>query len=297
MHTTVLLHETIEGLALKKGEVVLDLTLGDGGHAYQACRDVGAEGRVVGIDQDMAAIDRASKRLTEAPCSFTAIQANFRTIDHVLTDLELPQVDKIIADLGLRTGHLEESGRGFTFKDDQPLLMTFDSSPGEDVLTAYEIVNTWSEDELTEIIRDYGEERFARKIAQAIVTMRKEEKIATTGRLVEAIEQGVPKKAGRGRLPIATKTFQAIRMATNDEVGALEEMLEKAAQVLAPKGRIAIITFHSIEDRIVKHTFKALQDKGGWTIITKRPILPSKEEREENSRSRSAKLRIIEKTV
>jgi 16S rRNA (cytosine1402-N4)-methyltransferase len=295
MHTSVLLNETIDGLELHEGETVLDMTLGDGGHSYEICQAIGEGGTLIGFDQDQAAIDRATKKVSEAVCTFITTKNNFRNLDTVLSELEIDGVDKFVFDLGLRTGHLEESGRGFTFREDQPLLMTFDSAPGDDVLTAYEVVNTWSEDELTETIKEYGEERFARRIAHNIVVSRKEKYIGTTGELVAVIEASIPKAAQRGRLHPATKTFQAIRMAVNDELGALEEALEKACSVLRSGGRIAVISFHGLEDRLVKHFFKHYAETGTYTLITKKPIVPTEAERVANPRSRSAKLRIIQK--
>ncbi len=295
MHTTVLLHETIDGLALAEGDVVFDLTLGDGGHAAAACRAVGASGTVVGIDADEAAIRRATQKLSAEPCRFLSARENFRNIDEVARQHKVGAINKIIMDLGLRTGHLEESGRGFSFKKDEPLLMTFDSAPGEGVLTAYEVVNTWSEQDLTDIIREYGEERFARPIAQAIVAERGKKRVGTTAHLAEIVESAVPAWYRRARLHPATKTFQAIRMAVNDELPALQEALEKGVALLAREGRIAVISFHSLEDRVVKNFFRTQEKEGGYRQITKKPIVPSRGEVARNPRSRSAKLRILEK--
>lgn len=294
-HIPVLLNETISGLKIKKGDVVVDGTLGDGGHALPICNLVGNRGKVIGIDADAVAIKRAQEKLNSAQCSFIVIRGNFRNIDTILKKEKIRSVDKIVFDLGLRSGHLEESGRGFSFRREEPLLMTFDSSPKKETLTAYEIVNSWSKDDLTRILREYGEERYARRIAATIVVERKINTIGTTTDLLRILEKSIPKRFQGGRLHFATKTFQALRIATNDEIEALKETLEKSSLLIAPSGRIAVISFHSIEDRVVKRFFKEKEKNGGFIVITKKPIIPSKVEIQENSRSRSAKLRIIEK--
>lgn len=296
MHVPVLLKETILGLDLKEGDVVLDGTVGDGGHAREVCQLIGEKGMVIGLDQDKAALSRAREKLQKGPCSSVVEKLNFRNFDIILKKLEIAKVDKILLDLGLRTGHLEESGRGFSFKHDEPLLMTFDSSPSEEVLTAYEIVNTWSKEDLAEIIKEYGEERFAWKIAEGIVMARKVKLIGTTGELVSVLEGSLPDYAKRGRLHFATKTFQALRIATNDEIGALKEVLEKGVRYLTSGGRIAIISFHSLEDRIVKRFFKEKSKEEDFLLITKKPIIAGSDEVGDNPRARSAKLRILEKS-
>jgi len=294
-HIPVLLNEVIEALDSKGGDVVVDGTLGEGGHSLAICTILGEKGRVIGIDQDEVAIEKAQEKLKGALCLFSAVKGNFRDLDTILQDKEIKEVDGIFLDLGLRSAHLEESGRGFSFRKDEPLMMTFGSPQEEGILTAYEIINSWSEDDLAHIIKEYGDERFARRIAQKIVERRKTAPIGTTAELVEVVSESIPKILQRGRLHFATKTFQAIRIAVNDEIGALKEVLEKACVALVPGGKLVVISFHSLEDRTVKHFFKYKEDNAKFSIITKRPITPTKEEINSNPRARSAKLRALKK--
>lgn len=295
MHTPVLLKEVIDGLEIKKGDIVLDGTLGDGGHSVLICDAIGSEGRLIGIDQDEVAIARAKERLKDRACRFDFKKDNFKNLEKVLKEFDVESVDKVFLDLGLRSGHLEESGRGFSFKKDEPLLMTFNSSPDDNTLTAYEIINTWDEDSLLKIIKEYGEERFARNIAKNIVQSRKENLISTTYDLVKIIKESIPNKFQKGRLHFATKTFQALRIAVNDEIEVLKDGLESAVKVLNTGGVLAVITFHSLEDRVVKHFFREKGREEEFINITKKPIVPSDKEIKENPRSRSAKLRILKK--
>lgn len=293
MHVPVLLHEVINGLNLKEGDIVIDGTLGDGGHAEAICCAIGKSGILIGLDEDEQALHTVERRLAPCPCSSRAISGNFRNLDIILGGLKILRVKAILFDLGLRRGQLEESGRGFSFRRNEPLLMTFSSASAETHLTAYEIVNRWKENDLATILKEYGEERFAREIARGIVEARKIAKINTTEDLVHIIQKNTPAFYKRGKKHIARKTFQALRIATNDELEALKEGIAKACEVLTPGGRFAIITFHSIEDRIVKCLFR--EQAGRFILITKRPILPTGEEMARNPLSRSAKLRIIEK--
>lgn len=295
IHISVLLKETIDGLDIKPGEIVVDATLGGGGHTAEICTRFGHSVKIIGLDQDAGALAKAEARLKDMKCDFTAQMTNFRDIDKVLADLKISSVDKILADLGLSTFQLDEFERGFSFQKDQPLLMTFKTDPTSDDVTATEIVNTWSEESITDILWGYGEEKYSRKIAKAIVESRSVKKIETTTELVEIIRNAVPKIYLRQRTHFATRTFQALRIATNDELRTLSTFLEKAYQYLKPGGRIAIITFHSLEDRIVKRFFKEKQNEEQGRLINKKPIIPTDEEINENKRSRSAKLRIIEK--
>jgi len=299
MHKSVLLQEVITGLQPKEGEIVLDATVGDGGHAAALCQIVGVDGAVYGLDEDRDAIHVARGVLQTGPCFSRVEKENFKNLDLFLGRVGVNTVDKILFDLGLRSEQLSPQtgrlGRGFSFRNDEPLLMTFDSSVAEGALTAYEIVNTWNEDELTRILRDYGEERFARRIAKGIVEARKKERIKTTLQLVEIIQKSVPKLYQKGRQHVARKTFQAIRISVNDELQNLERGLQKAITYLSPDGRVAVITFHSLEDRIVKHFFKEMEKQGGFEIITKKPIVPTRQECLNNPRARSAKLRILAK--
>jgi 16S rRNA (cytosine1402-N4)-methyltransferase len=291
VHTSVLLHESIEGLNLHPGSVYFDGTLGSAGHAFAAC-EKGAQ--VIGVDQDEDALARAESRL-QSTCTFTLVKDNYRNIDHVLAALTIDRVDAIMLDLGLSSDQFETSGRGFTFKNDEPLLMTFAKNVTDETLTAKEIVNHWEEESIADIIYGYGEERYARRIAKKIVERRHIKPIETTFELVDIIKEATPWIYHKGRIHPATRTFQALRITVNDEIGSLKEGLEKGFERLKKGGRMAVISFHSIEDRIVKHFYKKLADEEKGLIHTKKPITPSDEEIQTNPRARSAKLRIIEK--
>ncbi len=291
-HTTVLLHEAVDGLNLKPGSVFVDATLNAGGHSDLVLSRLDGNVRVIGIDIDADAIARAKANITTPNATF--FQENFRNLDRVLDQAGVASVDGVIFDLGLSSDQIEGSGRGFSFKTDEPLLMTMKKDPTSTDITAREIVNTWAEDSLADIIFGYGEDRFARRIAKAIVTARELKPIETAGDLAEIVARAVP-KFGFKKIDPATKTFQAIRIAVNDELGALKEALPKAFARLNPGGRISIISFHSLEDRIVKRFFKEKAEAGEARLINKKPITPSPQEIAENPRSRSAKLRIIEK--
>lgn len=296
-HIPVLLHESIEGLDLKEGDRVFEGTVGLGGHSEEIAKRIGASGVYIGTDEDEVVLTLAEKRLASYPLTKRFYRENFRNLDRVLDDAGYPQVDKMLFDIGLSNLQLEESGRGFSFKRDEPLLMTFHVAPRANAFTAREIVNTWEEGSLEDILKGYGEERFARRIAQAIVLAREQKPIETTGELAEIVASAIPRFARHGKTHPATKTFQAIRIAVNDELGALREGLMKGFTRLAPGGRIAVITFHSLEDRIVKIFFKERSTEGFATLITKKPLTPSEEEIARNPKSRSAKLRIVEKTA
>ena len=291
-HTTVLLHESVDGLNLKHGSVFVDATLNAGGHSQLVLETLDGNVRVIGIDVDADAIERAKAKIITPNATF--FQENFRNIDKVLDQAGVAHVDGILFDLGLSSDQIEESGRGFSFKSDEPLLMTMKKSPESTEVTAHEIVNTWAEDSIADIIYGYGEDRFARRIAKAIVTARAVKPIETSQQLSDIVSSAVP-KFGFKKINPATKTFQAIRIAVNDELGAIKEALPKAFDRLNPGGRMALISFHSLEDRIVKRFFKEKSEAGEGRLINKKPITPSPQEIAENPRSRSAKLRIIEK--
>jgi len=300
-HVSVLLQEVINGLDVQARETVLDATLGGGGHAQLLLQRVGASGTVIAIDADNAALIRSREHLEHTAKHYGATlfleQSNFRYIHEVLKKIGITEVHKVLFDLGLSSQEIEESGRGFSFKRNEPLLMTFSNELRADELTAQEIVNTWDEENIAIIIKSYGEERYARRIARAIIEVRQHKTIETTFDLVEIIINATPHSYHHMKIHPATRTFQALRMTVNDEVGALKDGLLHAFEALVPDGRIAVISFHSIEDRIVKHFFKQLIVDGKAGQITKKPIIPTVEEIEENPRSRSAKLRIISKTV
>lgn len=291
LHKPVLLKESIEGLQLKPGATVFEGTVGLGGHSEAICREIGAKGLFIGTDADSDSLALAEQRLDNLSCKKVFVCDNFRNIDTVLDNAGIETVDAILLDIGLSSRQLEVAPRGFSFLRDEPLLMTFNST-GEG-LTAREIVNEWAEESIADIIYGYGEEHAARMIAHAIVEARSRKPIETSSELAEIIKQGVPSKLRFGRIHPATKSFQALRIAVNDELGALREGLTKGFERLVPGGRMAVISFHSLEDRIVKDFFRERTKEGLATLLTKKPITAGEEELKENPRARSAKLRII----
>ena len=295
IHKTVLLNETIDGLNLSDGATVLDATFGGGGHSVEICRRY-RKVKIIAIDQDKSVWEKAKSKFRDCDCEITFINKNFADLGG------LENIDGIIFDLGLSSDQLENSSRGFTFLKNEPLLMTMKENPGEEDLTAKDIVNAWSEKSLADILYGYGEEKYRGRIASGIVESRKKKKIETTFDLVNIIEHAVPASYRKGKLHFATRTFQALRIAVNDELGTLEKGLEQGFKFLKNEGRMCVISFHSLEDRIVK---KFYSTKGGSAsggkenrvarIITKKPIIASSEELKINIRARSAKLRILEK--
>lgn len=290
-HISVLLHESIDGLDLHLGDVVFEGTVGLGGHSRALCERIGAKGFFIGTDADRESLTLAEERLRDMPCRKLFVCDNFRNIERVLENAKVQTVNAILLDIGLSSRQLDAVPRGFSFQRDEPLLMTFRSSG--DGLTAREIVNEWAEESIADIVYGYGEERFARRIARAIVEARELKSIETSGALAEIVRNAVPVFARHGKTHSATKTFQALRIAVNDELGALREGLAKGFERLAPQGRMAVISFHSLEDRIVKEFFRERAKEGAATIVTKKPVAPSFEEIKQNPRARSAKLRII----
>lgn len=294
-HVPVLLQESIEGLNLKAGAVVVDATLGAGGHSSAIARMFGDKVRIFGFDLDASAIKLAEESVKDAGGSLAPVHANFRRMVECLAEKGVTKIDGALFDLGISSMEIGESGRGFSFMYDEPLLMTLENPITEETLTARDVVNSLPEKELADIIYKYGEERFSRQIAKVISVMRRRKKIETSGELAAIVADSVPGSYKNGRINPATKTFQALRIYVNDELGAVDEGIRGAWSLLKPGGRLAVITFHSLEDRIVKNLFKELsKDKG--ILITKKPIPPSRTEVIANRRSRSAKLRIIEKT-
>jgi 16S rRNA (cytosine1402-N4)-methyltransferase len=306
-HVSVLLGETIENLNIKANGIYVDGTLGGGGHSSQICESLGSEGILIGIDQDQDALHAAKKRLEKYENKKIFVHNNFSNIKNVLSELNMNGVDGLVLDLGVSSYQLDESSRGFSYMQDAPLDMRMDRTKN---FTASDIVNGYSEEELTRIIKIYGEERWAKRIAQFIVKERSEKSIDTTGKLVEIIKKAIPAAARRDGPHPAKRTFQAIRIEVNNELGIIEQTIRDISERLNPGGRICIITFHSLEDRIVKNTFKDLSTAckcppelpicqcGGKAVlkrITKKPIVPSDKELELNPRSRSAKLRVAEK--
>lgn len=306
-HKSVLLKETVEGLGIRPDGIYVDGTLGGGGHAYEVCRRLNSKGSFIGIDQDAAAIEAASARLLGFGEKVTVIRSNYCDMKPRLHELGIDKVDGIILDLGVSSYQLDTAERGFSYRTDAPLDMRMDTRQEK---TAKDIVNGYSETDLFHMIRDYGEDRFAKNIAKHIVAAREKGPIETTGQLAEIIRQSIPMKIQKTGGHPAKRTFQAIRIELNRELEVLENSLDDMIDMLNPGGRLCIITFHSLEDKIVKANFRRNENpctcpssfpvcvcgkvsKG--RVITKKPILPSEEEMEENSRSKSAKLRIFER--
>lgn len=305
-HISVLLDECIENLNIKPDGIYLDGTLGLGGHSYQIASRL-ETGRLICIDRDETAIERSSRRLAPFADRITYVHGNFSDAAEILDRLGIVSVDGMLFDLGVSSPQLDEIQRGFSYMGDAPLDMRMDGSAG---LTAYEVVNTWPEERLNRILWDYGEERYARRITAAILAHRAEKPITTTLELVDIIKGAMPAPALREKQHPAKRTFQAIRIAVNDELGAISAMMETAPDKLKKGGRLCVISFHSLEDRIVKSGINAREN--GCTCpreapictcgfvqtlksVTRKPILPSEEEIEKNPRSRSAKLRVAER--
>lgn len=294
-HKSVLLNEAIKGLNLKLGDMFFDGTLGGGGHSLKICEIFGGTVKIIGVDRERRAVQEVIKKFENLKCDFRFQIDSFRNIDKVLDNLDIKEVNGILLDLGLSSDQIEESSRGFTFQKDEPLIMTFSSESGNGLITAQTILNEWSEETLADILFGYADERYARRIAGNIIKARRIKLIEKTFELVEIIKSAVPIGYQKSRMHFATKTFQAIRIAVNDEIEALKEGLVKGYEKLATGGRIAVISFHSGEDRVVKTFFKEKKAVGGGFIVTKKPIIASREELAENPRARSAKLRIFEK--
>ena len=306
-HISVLLDETIDGLDIKPDGIYVDGTLGGGGHSYEILRRLSPKGRLIGIDQDGEALKAAGERLKKFENQITLVRSNYCEIDKVLKELNVEKVDGILLDIGVSSYQLGNLERGFSYKSDAPLDMRMDT---RQELTAADVVNTYSENELFKIIKDYGEDKFAKNIAKHIVLARKEKPLETTKELSEVIKRAIPMKVqAKGGHP-AKKTFQAIRIEVNQELTVLKESIDKMIDLLKPNGRICIITFHSLEDRIVKTKFRENENpctcppnfpvcvcgkKSKGKVITRKPIIPSEDEIEENKRAKSSKLRIFER--
>lgn len=293
VHKTVLLKETIDGLNLSPGSFVLDCTFGGGGHSLEVLHRHPTT-KVIAMDQDDSVWKKSEEKFKDLEDRITFVRGNFKDINNFVS---FP-VEGIIFDLGLSSDQLENSGRGFSFMKDEPLLMTMKENPLPEDVTAHDVVNTWEEKNLADIIFGYGEEKYSRRIAKAIVDARQKKEIKTTFDLVKIIEDAVPAIYRRGRLHFATRTFQALRIAVNDELGVLQKGLESGFSLLKKNGRMAVISFHSLEDRIVKKFYKEKEKEkeGKAKLVNKKIILATKEEIKNNPRSRSAKLRILEKS-
>lgn len=295
IHKTVLLHQAIDGLDIKNGDIFVDGTLGGGGHSEEVAKRFGDSVVMIGIDLDPEAISRATARLSSLNSNVKYLQGSFRNIDTLLNSVGVTKVNKILLDIGLSSNQFEDSGRGFSFQKDEPLIMSFKKELKPEDLTAKEIVNTWELENIATILSAYGEEQFSWKIAKAIVARREIKPIETTTDLVEIIKIATPKWYHHKKIHPATKTFQALRITVNDEIESLKDGVIKGFELLEKDGRLAVISFHSIEDRIVKNFYKEKVDEGVGKILTKKPIIPTETEIKENPRSRSAKLRIIQK--
>lgn len=294
IHKSVLLKEMVDGLDIHKGDVIVDCTLNTGGHSEYALENYKGI-KVIGIDADSGAIKKAEKRLSKFGKSFEAYKSNFRNLDKVLDKAKVGEVDGFMFDLGWSSDQLEISGRGFSFQRDEPLQMSYDADENE--VTAETVVNEWSEETLKSILKGFGEESFSGRIARAIVEARQIAPIKTTEQLKEIVWNAVPGFIRNKKTHPATRTFQAVRIAVNDEFGALSEGLDKAFERLRVGKRMAVISFHSLEDRIVKVWAKGLVAEEKAILINKKPIVSGEDELKENPRARSAKLRIIEKIV
>lgn len=299
LHKSVLLQEAIDGLSLEEGDVYLDVTVGSGGHMEEVWKRMKNKVVLCGIDADEMSISIAKERLDLLGAKPKLSVLNFRSIEKAADILGVPRPNKILFDLGWSSdqflGEEEQGGRGFSFQKDEPLIMTFKAHASEEDTTAYDVVNNWSEESIADVIYGYGEERYARKIAKKIVEKRQEKPIKTSKELAEIVKSAVPIFYRVGRIHPATRTFQAIRIAVNDELEALREGLRKGFEILPYGGIMAVISFHSLEDRIVKHFFRGVAEENKGEIINKKPITPSEEEIKNNPRSRSAKLRILKK--
>ena len=306
-HRPVLLDECIEGLNIRPDGIYLDGTLGRAGHSREIARRLSGSGRLICVDRDQAALDAAQERLGEWMDRVTLVHSNFDRVDEILDGLGLRGADGMLFDLGVSSPQLDDGSRGFSYMADAPLDMRMDQG---DSLTAAQVVNTWSQGELKRILEQYGEERYAPAIAAAIVRRRADKPIGTTLELVEVVKEAMPARARKEKQHPAKRTFQAIRIAVNDELGSVERMLRQAVPALNPGGRLAVITFHSLEDRIVKTGLADFAKgcicppdfpvcvcgrKPQVRLVNKKPILPSEQEIQENPRARSAKLRVAEK--
>lgn len=309
VHKSVLLNETVDSLNVKPDGIYVDGTLGGGGHAYEVCKRLGEHGRFIGIDQDAEAIEAAGLRLSEFGDKVTIVRSNYVDIENILKSLNIQLVNGIMLDLGVSSHQLDTVSRGFSYKEDAPLDMRMDV---RNEMTAKDIVNEYSEMDLYRVIRDYGEDKFAKNIAKHICIARKEKEIETTNELTEIIKAAIPMKIRMNGGHPAKKTFQAIRIELNKELDVLNNSIDTMINLLDNEGRLSIITFHSLEDRIVKTRFRNNENpctcppdfpicvcgnKSKGKVITRKPIVPEDQELEENRRSKSSKLRVFERRI
>ena len=291
-HVSVLLQAVLEVLDIQEHHTVLDGTLGGGGHAAAFAQRLSADGHLIGTDVDSEAVARARARLARVAPRVTLMHGNFRNLTALLSAYGIEEkLDRAFFDLGWSSDQLESAGRGLSFMRDEPLSMRLSDTDDPDALTAAEIVNTWQEESIADILYGWGGERFARRIARAIVARRATQAFATTLELRDTVVDAVPARFRHGKRHPATKTFQALRIAVNDELGALKDVLEALPAVCASGARVAFLSFHSLEDTLVKHTLRAWERDALGTVLTKKPLTPAQEELGQNSRARSAKLR------
>ncbi len=293
VHVSVLLDETVKGLNLSPGKIVVDGTLGGGGHAIEIARRVGASGMVVGIDRDSRALDRVDRRVADLNenLQVKTFFANYCDFDAALERVGVEQVDGFVLDLGLSSDQLADRSRGFSFDSDGDLDLRFDTTEG---VPAFELLNRWKVEQIADVIYKYGEERMSRRIAREVVERRAEKPLRSAKEVAEICRRCDPTPPWNRRIDPATRTFQALRIAVNDELGSLETFLKKFSKYLRPGGRAAIISFHSLEDRLVKNYFRDAED---LKVVTRKPIVATEDELARNPRSRSAKLRIAEKVL
>jgi 16S rRNA (cytosine1402-N4)-methyltransferase len=307
-HISVFGEEAVDALQPKPGGVYVDCTLGGAGHSVRILAQSAPDGRLIGIDQDPKALEHAREVLQPFAGRFTLVHSNFRHLRRIVqTDLSLPGVDGVLFDLGVSSPQLDEGERGFSYKQDAPLDMRMDPTQP---FSAYDLLNTWSEEEIARILWEYGEERFARRIASFIIKERNRAPLKTTGQLVDIVKAAIPAAARREGPHPAKRTFQAVRIAVNDELNVFAEAVRDAVEILNPGGRVAVITFHSLEDRIAKQTFQELakdcicppelplcqcDHRAKIRLLTRKPLVPSAEEVARNPRARSAKLRVAER--
>lgn len=289
-HKSVMVREVVTLLAPRNGSIVVDATAGQGGHSEALLKKAAI--RLIALDADPTAVEATKSRLQHYSKHVAIVNSNFSHIEDVLKEAGIEHVDAVLFDLGWRQEQLFQ-GRGFTFQQDEPLIMSYGEEPASGFV-ASQILNTWTEKAIADVLFGYGEERYAKRIARAVVARRELKPIETTLEFVEIIKDAVPPHYRHGKLHVATRSFQALRIAVNDELGVIDKGVRQAWKYLAPQGRIAVISFHSTEDRVVKRLFLELAKKHG-TIITKKPLTPSQEELTHNPRSRSAKLRGIQK--
>lgn len=293
-HTTVLLHEAVQGLRLSPDALVVDATGGAGGHSARILEEISGRGSLIIFESDPSAARKLSERFLPYGQKVRVVCTNFRHIVSALRELSIETVDAVLADLGWHSDQFETGEKGFSFLKEEPLIMTY-ADPHTAPFTAADVVNTWSEEALADALYAYADERFARRIARQIVAQRVKSPLLTTSDLVACVRAAVPARYQRGRIHPATKTFQALRIAVNDELDALQELIAGSMTVLRTGGRLAIITFHSIEDGIVKRSFREYAHEEQGIVVTKKPLAPSLDEIRRNPRARSAHLRIFQR--